>query len=138
MRASPGTVPRIPRNALAPPHAAIHILGVSEAGQRSCPPFGRIEVDRHVQGGRVLVSADLELAPREMQIAAKVMDSARARLLASARVAGSASASAAYVRTRLTRLGEGPQEGTAHPFTIRGPSLIGDGLDAMTSAVQVR
>ena len=53
-------------------HAAVHKLGVRETAQRPGPPFRLIEAKREVQGGRVLVATGLDLAPREMQVAAQV------------------------------------------------------------------
>ena len=55
-------------------HAAVQILRVGKAAERVRPPFRRIEPQRDLERGRVLVSARIKLAAGKVQIAAQVVN----------------------------------------------------------------
>ena len=55
-------------------HAAIHILRVGETAQRPGLPLGRVDPPRRLERAFVLGAARRQLAAREMEVAAKVVN----------------------------------------------------------------
>ena len=55
-------------------HAAIHILRVGETAERPGLPFWRVDPPRRLERAFVFAAAGRQLAAREMEVAAKIVN----------------------------------------------------------------
>ena len=58
-------------------HPPAHVLGVAEAAERCCLQLGRARGARRLEAPAVFAQAALDVAPREAEIAAQIVDLAR-------------------------------------------------------------